>query len=133
MLAVELLRPMNKRDVYLLNLYTTLWGIWVANPAWDTFSKSKIYSSLGDLFPEYVWGGAALLIGILSVYAVTRNRYTFLRLLSKLGSVLWLVISLLYLSADYSSTGWITAFVISSFYFLKAINISVNKCKAFNR
>ena len=132
-LAVELLRPMNKRDVLLLSLYATLWGTWVVNPVWDTFAKSKIYANLGYIFPEYVWGGAALVIGVLSVYSVMRDRLTLLKFLSKCGCTLWLVIALLYFSTDYSSTGWITAFVISTFYGLKAINLSVNKSEAFNR
>ncbi len=131
-LAKELIKPMNKRDVLLLNLYTTLWGLWVTNPIWDTFAKSKIYASLEYIFPEYIWGGAALLIGVFSIYAAMRNKLSFLKVLSKFGAILWLVISLLYVTTDYSSTGWITAFVISTFYFLKAINISINKCQAFN-
>lgn len=131
-IALELLKPMHKRDVLLLNLYTTTWGIWVANPFWDTFSKSKLYDSLQYIFPEYIWGAASLIIGVLSVYAVMRERYGFLKLQSKLGAVLWLVVSILYITTDFTSTGWITAFLISSFYFLKAINISVNKENAFS-
>lgn len=124
---------MNKRDVYLLNLYTSMWGFWVLNPAWDTFSRSKIYANLEYIFPEYIWGGGALLIGLLSVYAVTRNHFNLLKILSKAGSILWFVIAILYISIDYRSTGWITATIVAAFYFLKAINISVNGEKAFNK
>ncbi len=132
-LALELLKPMNKRDVLLLSLYATLWGLWVSNPYWDTFSRSKVYSKLEYICPEWCWGLAALLIGVLSVYAVTRDKFSFLKLLSKCGTILWLIIALLYVTTDFTSTGWITAFIISTFYFLKAINLSINKCRAFNR
>lgn len=123
---------MNKRDVLLLSMYAILWGAWVSNPFWDTFGKSKIYANLAYIFPEWVWGGMALFIGVMSVFCVLKGRLRCLRCLSKAGALLWGIIAILYISTDVSSTGWITAFVISSFYFLKALNLAVNKEKAFN-
>jgi hypothetical protein len=123
---------MNKRDVLLLSMYALLWGIWVSNPFCNTFDGSALYSSMAYIFPEWVWGCTALFIGVMSVFCVLNNRLRCLCYLSKAGALLWGFIAILYITTDISSTGWITAFVISSFYSLKTLNLSINKEKAFN-
>ena len=131
-LAKELLRPIHKRDVLLLSTYTSLWGIWVFNPYWDTFGRSKIYNSLNYIFPEWVWGLTIALIGLSSMAIVIHGCNKTLGLISKAGFILWGIITMFYISADITSTAWITSFTLSSFYLLMAVNIAINKEKAID-
>jgi hypothetical protein len=126
-IAHELLRPVSPRDMFLLSVYTTLWGLQIANPFVDTFAKSHVYINMASLLPEPVWGIMAILVSIFLTVAVHRGCWKTLMWASRVGFILWGTIFLFYITVDISSTGWITAATISSFYLIIAINASVNK------
>ncbi len=127
-----MLIPIRRKDVFILSLYTTLWGLWVANPYWDTFSKAGIYEKLKDLAPEWVWGLAVLVIGIsMFLSFAINNWYPGISWSARIGTLVWFVIFLFYISTDATSTAWITAFTITLLYALITVNTSVNYSKGY--
>lgn len=108
-LASALARPINKVAAVVLSVYTFLWGLWVANPFWNVFEYSRVYSWLDGIAPEEFWGGMAMVVGAVMTYGVVRSSYKSLTIGAFVGFINWLIIAMGYFAGDWKNTGGITS------------------------
>lgn len=126
-LAAGLLRPINPSIIIVLGFYTILWGLWVINPFWSVFTHSGVYVVLATNGGEYIWGGIALVAGILIARGAIKPSYGNLIRGSFAGFLLWLTIGISYLVSDWASTGGITTLAFATYSLMVYLNIKVNK------
>ena len=130
-LAKALLLPINPAAVILLGIYTTVWGIWIANPFWTVFSQAKLYHALATIppaivTPEIFWGLIAIVCGIIIIYGAVTRRYRPLITGAAVAGRHWLMIACLYFMGDWQNTGGITALIFAVYAGFIYVNIKVN-------
>jgi hypothetical protein len=108
-LAFALSKPINKVAAVVLSVYTFLWGCWVANPFWNVFDRSNMFSWLSGIAPEVYWGSFAMCVGAVMTYGVLRSSYKSLTIGAFVGFIHWLIIAMGYFAGDWQNTGGITA------------------------
>lgn len=108
-LATALAKPINKVAAVVLSVYTFLWGLWVANPFWNVFGQSNMYSWLDSVAPEAFWGVMAMVVGAVMTYGVVRSSYKSLTIGAFVGFIHWLIIAMGYFAGDWRNTGGITS------------------------
>lgn len=108
-LALALSRPINKVAAVTLSIYTFLWGCWLANPFWEVFDNSRMYSWLQSVAPEPFWGWLAISVGVIMTYGVIRSSYNSLTIGAFVGFIHWLLIAMGYFAGDWENTGGLTS------------------------
>ena len=126
-IAKALLKPINTSAVILLGVYTTVWGLWVANPFWTVFSQAPLYSTMASIMPEWAWGSIAILCGLVIVYGVLKPSYKTLTRGALVGTWHWATIAVLYFIGDALNTGGITSLTFAVYAAFVYLNIRVNK------
>jgi len=119
--------PVNKAFILVISTYTLLWGLWVANPFWEVFSRSPLYTSLNSLFPEVVWGVFAIVCGLAMSWGILHEKSDWLCRGAYIGFIHWIVISIGYFLGDWQHTGGITALTIAALSALTYLNSRVNR------
>lgn len=105
----KVLGELRPRPLELLGaLWAIAWGMWVGSPWWNVFPSSPTFRVLGTVAPEWVWGMAALWVGIGQLVAVYDNRLIWRYRVSVAAFLLWTFIALLFVLANPSSTATIT-------------------------
>lgn len=122
-----MLKPVNTAAIIILGIYTTLWGLWVANPFWTVFDQAPLFNLMNTLAPEWAWGLVALCIGILMIYGVLRHSYRSLTTGALVGYFHWFIIAIMYFGGDWQNTGGITALIISLYCAFIWLNITKNR------
>ena len=126
-IAVSLLRPLNPSLILVLGGYTILWGLWILNPWWTVFSTAALYHIMATLAPEYVWGGIAVISGMLIIRGAIKPSYENLLTGSWIGFMHWLIIAIMYFVGDWMNTGGITALTFAIYSGIVWVNIKVNR------
>lgn len=132
-----LLLPINPAVVVILGVYTSLWGLWVANPFWTVFSQAQLYSAMQGaefiqlvgivgISPEVFWGTIAIVCGLLITHGAVKRSYKSLVRGATIAFFHWGIISLFYFMGDAASTGGITAAVFAVYGAFLWLNIRVN-------
>lgn len=121
-IAAAMLKPISPSIVFILGLYTIVWGLWLINPWFSVFSTSVVYVAMASLMPEWVWGGVAILTGLCICKNPTTNSFG-----AFIGFMHWLIVGILYLVAQASSTFGITALTFAIYSGLLWLNIKCNK------
>lgn len=119
--------PLNKAFTIVISTYTVLWGMWLASPLWDVFSRAPLYSALMGLLPEYAWGIIAILCGVAMAWGVLHETSRWLQRGAYIGFVHWLVIACGYFLGDWQNTGGITSLAIALLCALTYLNSRVNR------
>jgi hypothetical protein len=122
-----LFRPINTSAVILLGVYTVLWGLWMANPAWQTFSVSGTYSQMERVAPEWAWGLVALVCGACVIYGAIKPSYKTLTRGALVGGMHWANVSLFFFLGDFRGTGGITAGTFAIYALYIYLNIKHNE------
>lgn len=130
-LAAALLYPVSQVVTALLGIYTIVWGLWVANPFWDTFTHAELYSALLQFCPfEWVWGTFAIIAGVLTLFGLMRHLERTIFYGAGVAGFHWFIIAIFYFMGDVVNTGGITAMflaVLSSYIYLNCkINYQFN-------
>ena len=130
-LAEALLYPVSQVVTALVGIYTIVWGLWVINPLWDTFTHALLYSALLAFIPyEWVWGLLAILSGVLTLFGLAKHRERTIFYGAGVAGLHWFIISIFYFMGDFVNTGGITALflaVLSSYIYLNCkINYKFN-------
>jgi hypothetical protein len=126
-LATKMLEPVNTAAIIILGAYTTIWGLWVANPFWTVFTQAHLYDWMNRLMPEWAWGLIAIVVGLMMVYGVLRHSYRSLTLGALVGYFHWLAIAIMYFGGDWQNTGGITSLIIAIYSGFIWLNITRNK------
>jgi hypothetical protein len=129
--AKALLLPINPAAVIILGIYTTLWGLWVANPFWDVFTRAPLYTALdkvppGTIPPELFWGFIAIACGLVIIYGAYKRQYYPLLVGAAVAGWHWLMIATLYFVGDWQNTGGITALALSIYGAFIYVNVRTN-------
>jgi len=119
--------PLNKAATIVLSTYTMLWGLWVANPFWDVFSRAELYTSLMNVLPEYAWGLIAICCGLAMAWGVLHTTTQWVARGAFVGFLHWIVISGGYFMGDWQNTGGVTALTIALLCALTYLNSRVNR------
>lgn len=119
-------KPINKIAALILSTYTMLWGVWVALPFWDVFSRAELYSYMRILASESAWGSFAILIGSVMLIGINKCSKTAM-IGSFMGFIFWMIVSLAYFSGDWRNTGGITSMAISFYFAAMYLNLRVNR------
>lgn len=112
-IADALLAPVSQAIVVLLGVYTALWGCWLVWPWTNVFGQAQVYSQMGSIAPEYVWGFIAIACGLGMLWGALRPNYAALTTSCVVGFGHWFVISILYMMGDIVNTGGITCLFLS--------------------
>ena len=126
-LLLGFMRPINTNLIILLGMWTALWGVWVAMPMWDAFESAKMFTYMESLFPEWVWGTAAIISGLVMCFGVLFNSFRSLSFGAWVGFVFWTAVSIMYFIGDWQNTGGITVIAFAVYSAVIRINLSVNK------
>jgi len=126
-LAKALLLPINPAAVIILGIYTVVWGLWVANPFWEVFTRADLFSVLlATPFPEWTWGVLAISCGCITIYGALTRRYGPLTRGAQVSGWHWFMISIFYFWGDLFNTGGITALTFCLYAVFVYLNIRVN-------
>lgn len=122
-----MMQPINPAVILLLGFGTILWGLWVASPWWTVFPHAPLYSYMATFGPEYGWGAIAIFAGAAVVWGVIRASYKSLRAGALVGYIFWMLITVMYVAGDWTSTGPVTALVFALYSGFVALNIHINR------
>lgn len=125
--AASLLRPINPSVIIILGMYTVTWGAWLANPFWSVFTSAAVYSALGAIFCEFIWGCIAIAAGLVIMRGALKPSYNNLHIGAFTAALFWLVIGILYFMGDWMNTGGITCMTFFVYSALVWVNIKVNR------
>lgn len=120
-LARAILTPVSQATIVIVGTYTTVWGLWLANPFWDVFNKAELYTQLALVAPEFVWGIIAIVCGVGIVFGALKPSRNTLIFAAAIAFVHWLVIAMFYFLGDIYSTGGVTSLtfaVLSAYIYL---------------
>lgn len=81
---------------FILSLFMILWGLWLLNPAWDTFSLPSFEAFL-TVAPEMVWGLIAMSIGVLTLLSAGIKYYPARRVMIFLNMMWWAFVAVMFL------------------------------------
>lgn len=124
--AKELLKPVNTAAILILGVYTLCWGLWLANPFWNVFTRAPLYNFMSKIAPEWVWGGIAVAAGFAIIHGVFRPSYKALIFGALVGYFHWMVIAIMYFGGDWRNTGGLTALTFSVYSGFIWLNITRN-------
>lgn len=80
------------------------WGLWLINPAFNSFASTKTFDTMAMLAPEWMWGIAMMLIGFFQVESVLSHRLSRRKTTSIILSTMWIFITALFAYANVAST-----------------------------
>lgn len=80
------------------------WGIWLVNPAFNTFATSTTFDNMAMLAPEWLWGMCMLAIGIAQVESVISHTLKRRKMSSLILSIMWMFITTIFLYSNIAST-----------------------------
>lgn len=123
---IDFLKPVNLALSFLLGLFTMLWGVWVGNPFWDVFGRAPLYNFM-SFFPEWSWGVVAILAGLTIVYGAWHPSYLAITRGSWVGTIYWLLVSIMFFLGDWQNTGGITAATLAILSAFIWVNLRVNE------
>lgn len=81
----------------------TGWGLIVLLPV-ATFGTSHTYDAMASLAPEWAWGLAVLLVGILQLLTLLLDWHSWRRHTAFLAFCAWLFMSVMFIRANAAST-----------------------------
>ena len=122
-LAKKLLKPINTSVVSILGFSNLLMGLWLVLP----------YNSIGEaydhgpLFQEWVYGLMLLLVGVLVLVGVVREKVTMLAWGTGLGFVFWFTWSVFLTARTIDHIDWIWTTTYALYYGFVYVNARVNK------
>lgn len=119
--------PINAYATIIMSLYTFMWGLWLATPAWATFGTAPLYSKMDDVGPEWLWGLIAVISGLVMLYGVLKPSYGSLSKAAFTGAIHWGIITFFYFWGDWHSTGGLTALMIAVYCSFVYLNLRVNR------
>lgn len=98
-----------------LSLLTICWGLWVANPYIDTFSRSNGFSAMRQIAPEYIWGFIAMFLGARALYYISYSDYKRHASNAFFGlTILWGFMGMTLLMSNWYVPGFIIYFYIAT-------------------
>lgn len=121
-----LLRPINPAHTALFGVFTVVWGFWIGNPWWSVFDRAPLYRYMHMAAPEWFFGIAATVAGVLIIRGALKPSYRSLTLGATVGFLLWGTVAVFYFIGDWQNTGGVvSAFLALSSGFV-GINVSAN-------
>jgi len=95
------------------------WGVWILLPH-DAFAVSEAFHFLAIIAPEFIWGGAALLMGLILLIAIPKRMWRLEKLSLVASLFLWSCVTLSFILGGTGSVGTIvyTLFAFYSFFCL---------------
>ncbi len=117
-LARRLLQPINTSVISILGVFNVLFGTWMLLP----------FSVLGipAFMPEWAIGTITLGVGASIVLGSAKESYPLLATGCAMGSIAWIVGTVLSISIDWHTPAWIFSLMIALYCAFVYINISVN-------
>lgn len=128
-LKSALFKPINKAAISIMGAFTVLWGLWVCNPFWTVFTQAPLFQVMAFVAPEWVWGIAAVIVGISMLYGVIQMAYSPLVAGARTGFYFWMFASICFFIGDWKNTGGITLLMIALYCGYIALNLSINREK----
>jgi hypothetical protein len=101
----------------LAALYATVWGLFIANPYIDSFSRNPgLYKPMLQIIPyEFVWGLIAAGAGVVAVVFILQNK---MQSAAVANLIVFSAFALLFLFSDLSSPAFILFGLIAAFNFI---------------
>lgn len=123
----DVLQPINTAAISIMGVYTILWGIWVANPWWNTFERAQAFEIMALVAPEYIWGLVAISVGIIIMRGTIKQSYNALTRGALFGFLQWITVSGFFFFGDWQNTGGITYLMLAVYCGFIWLNLRVNK------
>lgn len=93
---------------------------------WEVFEAAPMFDAMAAISPEWVWGGVAIVAGLVVIVGAVVRSYGALTRGSLVAFVHWFVIAIMYFMGDPLNTGGITSLVIALYAAAVYLNIRVN-------
>lgn len=98
----------------LLGLLATLWGLGLLNPWSHTFVSAPGFSAMALLAPEWAWGVAVAVLGLLQLGGL-RGRHPQARRVGALGGLfVWAFVGVMIFRGNWAGLGWIIWGVVAT-------------------
>ena len=81
------------------------WGLWLLNPIFNTFVSAPTFNTMSSIAPEWLWGFAMFVIGIIQIESVLSHSLRRRKLSSIILATMWIFITSVFAHANISSTG----------------------------
>jgi len=120
---------------FLLSFFMIVWGLWLLNPFWETFSLPSFAAFL-MIADESVWGIVALLIGIGTLVSAGVKVYLARRIMIFLNIFWWTFVSTMFLIAVPENTAapiYMMLAILSFWRYIKLILIVEMERKFFEK
>jgi len=88
----------------LLGVGGMLWGVWLLNPHWNTFSAAGFHA-LAEVAPEWAWGGLFLSVGWIQITGIACDWRTLRLAAAFAGAFVWIAVALGFLTSNVASLG----------------------------
>lgn len=89
----------------LSGLLGFFWGLWLLNPAWDSFSSTVSFAAMAAIAPEEYWGAAIMVGGMFQMYVVLQGDFVP-RMAAALGAIgTWALIASMIAVSNFAATG----------------------------
>ena len=110
---------MVRYDIELVELMSGFaalaWGLWLLNPATDSFLSTPTFDTMKVLAPEEVWGVVMVIVGFFQVYGVVSHRLSVRKHSSIALSIMWLFITAVFAHSNLASTAVVIYAVFTAF------------------
>lgn len=87
------------------SLALILWGLWVASPWWDVFSRLPIHSFMASVASEGMWGGAMLIVGLAQCIVLFRGSVRVRRYMTVICMFVWITLAVAFLLGNPNTVG----------------------------
>lgn len=116
-LNILILTRKPRMEMYIARL-TVFWGLWVFNPAINTFASSHAFDFMKSVASEEIWGSLLIFIGVRLWYALKHDDPKLRRDTMFGALIVWLLITVMAVSANWTSTGTIV-YPMLTYYILR--------------
>lgn len=122
----RLMEPINPALSSMMGFLTLLWGLWVACPAWDAFTRAPLYNKMSEFAPEWAWGTWSIIAGSLLIYTSWKHNYKHVTWALLFITWHWFTVASLMWFGDWQNTGPLTYSLITFYALFFYLNIKVN-------
>lgn len=123
----DILQPINSAAILIMGVYSFFWGVWIANPIWSTFDTADVFDAMADSAPEELWGGLAILVGLVIIHGVVKRSYRSLVTGALSGFFFWIIVTTFFFLGNWQNTGGITYLMIAVYCGFIWLNLRINR------
>jgi len=89
---------------FVMGIIAMIWGLWLLNPAWDSYVSTPSYAPLETLAPEWIVGVGMFMVGAAQIVALLLEARSWRRATALMMVSAWVFIGVTFGYANIAST-----------------------------